>query len=249
MDASRWSPAAAKGSAWRSPADLPKPGAQVIITARTEAQLQQAADELQSATGGSVTPRVVDMARREDQTDLARWALDQFGKVDILVNNAGSNLPQNLVDITDEAWDYILELNFSSCMRLARALAPKMIEGRWGRIVHLSSVMALASNPGRGPYSGTKAALIGMSRAHALELGPHGITVNCIAPGPILTDLPMNLLSDAQKKQFAERTAVKRWGDPIDIVGAALLLASEAGRNITGTVIVSDGGMLCRTFE
>jgi len=224
-------------------------GADVIITARHENELQSTTKEMRGKTKRRVEYRVVDMADRKQPLDLAKWALDQFGKVDIVVNNAGSNQPQSLIDTTDEAWDYILELNFSSCMRLARALAPGMAERRWGRIIHLSSVMALASNPGRGIYSGTKAALIGMTRAHALELGPHGVTVNCIAPGPILTDLPMNILSDQQKKNFAERTAIKRWGEAIDIVGPALLLASDAGRNITGSVITSDGGMLCRTFE
>jgi NAD(P)-dependent dehydrogenase (short-subunit alcohol dehydrogenase family) len=134
-------------------------------------------------------------------------------------------------------------------MALARALAAGMIERRWGRIIHLSSVMALASNPGRGCYSATKAALIGMTRAHALELGPFGITVNCLAPGPIATDLPMSLLTDEQKQRFAELTAVKRWGETRDMVGPLLMLASEAGAYITGTVVVADGGMLCRTFD
>ena len=108
--------------------------------------------------------------------------------------------------------------------------------------------MALTSNPGRGVYSATKAALLGMSRAHALELGPYGVTVNSIAPGPVLTDLPMSLLSDEQKKSFAERTAVKRWGDPVDMVGPAMMFAGAAGKYVTGTVIVADGGMLCRSF-
>ena len=134
-------------------------------------------------------------------------------------------------------------------MLLSRELAPTMIKNKWGRIVYTSSIMGLASNPGRGCYSATKAALLGLARAQALELGPHGITVNCLAPGPVATDLPMSLLSDEQKKTFAERTAVKRWGQPIDMVGPALLLASDAGGFITGNVIVADGGMLCRTFD
>jgi NAD(P)-dependent dehydrogenase (short-subunit alcohol dehydrogenase family) len=109
--------------------------------------------------------------------------------------------------------------------------------------------MAFASNPGRGLYSGTKAALVGMARAQALELGPFGITVNCLAPGPVLTDLPMNLLSEEQKQQFAERTALKRWGRVEDMVGPVLLLSSEAGAFITGTTILAEGGLLCRTFD
>ena len=88
-----------------------------------------------------------------------------------------------------------------------------------------------------------------MSRAHALELGPHGVTVNSIAPGPIATDLPMSVLNDEQKRKFSDRTAVKRWGQTVDMVGPAMLLATDAGAFMTGTVIVADGGMLCRTFD
>ena len=145
--------------------------------------------------------------------------------------------------------DEILELNFSSCMLVSKELAPGMIQRGWGRIVYTSSVMAVASNPGRGLYSATKAALIGMARAQALELGPYGITVNCLSPGPIATDLPMSLLNDEQKRRFAERTAVKRWGEVTDMVGPVMLMSSNAGAFVTGTHILADGGMVCRTFE
>jgi len=224
-------------------------GADVAIAARHENQLGTAADEIRRGLSVRVEYHVTDMNDRQQVDQLADWAIKTLGKVDILINNAGSNRPQTLVEIVDEDWDTLLELNLTSCMRLARALAPAMIERKWGRIVHLSSVMALASNPGRGPYSATKAALLGMARAHALELGPHGVTVNCLAPGPIATDLPMTLLNDEQKSRFRERTAVKRWGEVGDLVGPALLLASDAGAYITGTVLLVDGGMLCRTFD
>lgn len=224
-------------------------GADVAICARHEPELRNTAVEIADRLDTRIEPFVADLLDRSQAIDLAKQVVDRMGKVDILVNNAGSNEPQPLTETTDESWDRILELNFTSCMQLARALAPQMIERRWGRIIHMSSVMALASKEGRGLYSGTKAALLSMAQAHALELGPHGITVNCIAPGPIMTDLPMSLLSDEQKKTFAERTAVKRWGQPIDMVGPALLLASEAGAFISGTYILADGGMLGRTFD
>ncbi|MFO0871271.1 MAG: 3-oxoacyl-ACP reductase family protein [Pirellulales bacterium] len=228
---------------------LAEVGADVAISARHEDELRDAASEIGAGLGTRVETFVADMYQRGDVDRLAAWALRTFGRVDILINNAGSNRPQLLVDTTDDSWDRIFELNVTSCMRLARALAPQMVEHRWGRIIHLSSVMALASNPGRGCYSATKAALIGMARAHALELGPYGVTVNCIAPGPVATDLPMSVLNDEQKRKFAELTAVKRWGQTSDMVGPALLLASDAGAFMTGTVIVADGGMLCRTFD
>ena len=92
-------------------------------------------------------------------------------------------------------------------------------------------------------------AVLGLARAQALELGPYNITVNCLAPGPVATDLPMSVLSKEQQKVFAERTAVKRWGQVIDMVGPVVMLATEAGAFITGNVILADGGILCRTFD
>lgn len=228
---------------------LAEAGANVCITARHADELEAAKREIAAGLDVQVAWRICDMADREEVDAMADWVLEEFGKVDILFNNAGTNQPQTLVEATDESWDRVLEINFTSCMRLARKLAPGMIERGWGRIIHLSSVLAVASNPGRGNYSGTKAALSAMSRAHALELGPHGITVNCLAPGPIATDLPMSLLNDEQKTRFSERTAVKRWGETQDLVGPALLLASDAGAYITGTTLLVEGGMLCRTFD
>jgi 3-oxoacyl-[acyl-carrier protein] reductase len=224
-------------------------GADVAICARNSSELADAVRFIQEGLSVRVQSFVADLQQRHEADKLAQAVLQTMGKIDILVNNAGSNRPQPLTETTDDDWDDILELNLTSCMRLARMLVPGMIERKWGRIIHLSSVMALVSNSGRGCYSATKAALLGMSRAHALELGPHGITVNSIAPGPIATDLPMSILTPEQKQKFQERTAVKRWGRVEDMVGPALLLASEAGAFITGNVILAEGGMLCRSFD
>lgn len=224
-------------------------GADVAISSRSAGELKAAAGEIVDGLDVRCEYRVADMTVRSDVDGLAEWALDTFGKVDVLLNNAGVNEPQKLVETTDESWDRVIELNLSSCMRLARCLAPQMAERGWGRIIHMSSIMAITSNAGRGAYSATKAALIGMARAHALELGPHGVTVNCMAPGPIMTDMPMSLLSDEQKQAFAARSALGRWGDPIDVVGPALMLAGESGRYMTGAVVVVDGGVICRTFD
>ena len=223
-------------------------GANIAISARHEDELKKAKAEIGDGTNVKVEYFVADMTKRDDVKKLAKDVLAKLGRVDVLVNNAGSNKPQSLMETTEESWDEIVELNLTSCNLLSHLLVSGMIERKWGRIIHVSSIMALASNPARGVYSATKAALIGMARAHALELGPYGITVNCIAPGPVATDLPMNLLTDEQKRSFSERTAVKRWGQPIDMVGPALLLATDAGAFITGTYIVADGGLLCRTF-
>jgi NAD(P)-dependent dehydrogenase (short-subunit alcohol dehydrogenase family) len=123
-----------------------------------------------------------------------------------------------------------------------------MKERRWGRIIHISSIMGLASKDQRNAYSATKSALLGLARASALDLGEYNITVNCIAPGPFLTDLPGTLLTPEQKQSLASRTALNRWGEPKELAGPALLLASEAGSYITGEVLVVDGGSLVKTF-
>jgi NAD(P)-dependent dehydrogenase (short-subunit alcohol dehydrogenase family) len=223
-------------------------GADVVISSRHEDELKQAAAEIRKAGGGRVEYVVADMVERRDVARLAETALSKLGRVDILVNNAGTNNPQPIDQIRDEDWDRIIELNLTSCMALTRDLVPQMKERRWGRVIYMSSIMGLASKDGRGPYSATKSALLGLARAAALDLGEFGITVNCIAPGPFMTDLPGKMLSDEQKKVFADRTALGRWGQPREMAGPALLLASEAGSYITGSVLVVDGGSLVKTF-
>jgi NAD(P)-dependent dehydrogenase (short-subunit alcohol dehydrogenase family) len=221
-------------------------GADVVISSRHEEELRPALDEILRDTGRRGRYVVADMSRREDVARLARTALEQMGRVDILVNNAGTNKPQPIDAITDADWDNVVEINLTSLMALTRALVPQMKQRRWGRVIHISSVMGQVSKEKRNVYSATKSALIGLARANALDLGEHGITVNCIAPGPFLTDLPANLLSDAEKKAFADRTALGRWGDPKELMGPVLLLASDAGSYITGTTLFVDGGYLAR---
>lgn len=227
---------------------LAEAGADVAISSRHEDELKAAAGEIRAGLSSKVSCFVADMTRRDDVRRLADQVLQAMGRVDILINNAGSNLPQEIDQIRDQDWDRIVELNLTSCMLLSRALVPQMKARRWGRIIHISSIMGLASKEGRNVYSATKSALIGLARASALDLGPHGITVNCLAPGPFLTDLPGSLLSEEEKQGFAQRTALLRWGEPRELAGPALLLASDAGSYITGATLVVDGGTLCKTF-
>ncbi len=224
-------------------------GADVLISARHADALRAAAREIGDGLSARVEYAVADMRDRAQVDQLAATARERLGRVDILFNNAGSNRPQTLLETTDDAWDELLELNLTSCQRLARQLAPDMVARRWGRILYTSSILAFASGFGRGAYSATKAALVAMARAQALELGPHGVTVNCLAPGPILTDLPRSLLDESQQRRFIERTALQRWGQAEDLVGPALLLSSDAGAFITGTTLLADGGLLCRAFD
>lgn len=221
-------------------------GADVVIASRHEDELKAALEEILAGTGRKGAYTVCDVAKRDQVKNLAHFALETMGKVDILVNNAGMNAPQAIDEVTDETWDRVVEVNLTSVMALTRELVPQMKARKWGRVVHISSIMGQVSKEKRNVYSATKAALVGLAKASALDLGPFNVTVNCIAPGPFLTDMPMSVLSDAEKKVFADRTALGRWAQPRELVGPVLMLCSEAGSYVTGQVLTVDGGYVSR---
>jgi NAD(P)-dependent dehydrogenase (short-subunit alcohol dehydrogenase family) len=225
---------------------LAQAGADIFISSRNESELKAALGEILHGTGRKGSYCVADMASRDDVQRLAKTALERMGRVDVLINNAGTNVPQPVDAIADDTWDMVMETNLNSVMALTRALIPQMRARKWGRIIHISSVMAFVSKEKRSAYSATKAALIGLTHAAALELGQEGVTVNCIAPGPFLTDLPGKILSAQEKAEFAKMTAQNRWADPAELAGPALFLASDAASYVTGHVLVVDGGFLLR---
>ena len=227
---------------------LAEHGANVMICSRNEKELAAAAAEIGEGLEVSVVYKVCDLSKREDTDRLAAAALEKFDVIDILINNAGVNVPQPIDKVDDETWDRILEINLTSIMRLTRALVPSMKAKKWGRILHISSVLGVGSKPARNAYSATKASLMGLAKASALDLGPFGITVNCIGPGPFLTDMPMSLLSDNEKEEFSRMTALGRWGNARELAGPAILLASEAGSYITGEMLLVDGGAFARAL-
>ena len=225
---------------------LGEAGASVLICSRHQAELEKALDLIPLNGKARKGFLVGDLSKRAEATRLAEAAQHEFGQVDILVNNAGTNKPQSIDTIDDTVWDSVMELNLNSVMALSRALCKGMMARGWGRIIHISSIMGLLSKEKRNVYSATKSALLGLCRAMALDLGPSGVTVNCLSPGPFLTDLPMSVLSDAEKQEFSDHTALGRWGQTEELAGPLLLLASDAGRYITGANLVVDGGYTIR---
>ena len=158
-------------------------GADVVISSRHETELRTALEQILAGTDRRGHYIVADMSKRANVTRLADEAVQRMGKVDILVNNAGSNTPQQIDAITDEAWDNLLELNLSSVMALTRALVPGMKTRRWGRVIHISSIMGFVSKEGRNAYSATKAALPRSRSGQRFGTWRFGITVNCLARG------------------------------------------------------------------
>lgn len=165
-----------------------------------------------------------------------------FGSVSVLVNNAGITRDQLAMRMKDEEWDAVISTNLSSVFRLARASMRPMMKARGGRIINITSVVGTAGNPGQANYAAAKAGVAGMTRALARELGSRGITVNCIAPGFIDTDMTKSL-SEAQSEALMTQIPLGRLGKPEDIAAAVVYLASPAAAYVTGTTLHVNGGM------
>ena len=235
-----------KGLGFAMARGLALAGANVVIASRKLPELEAALPAILLGTKSRGECIAFDAADRRSVSALGAEALSRMVRIDILVNNAGMNAPQAIDAIDDATWDRVLEVNLSAVMALTRAVVPGMKANRWGRIIHIASIFGIVSKERRNAYSATKAALIGLARPSAIDLGPFGITVNCLAPGPFLTDMPKSMLNDAEKAEFAAHTCLNRWAEPGELVGPCLLLASDAGSYITGQTLVVDGGYTSR---
>ena len=169
--------------------------------------------------------------------------LDESGGVDVLINNAGKTEDNLLMRMSDEQWEDIMLINLTSVMRLTRGIIRGMIKKRWGRIINITSIVALTGNPGQSNYVASKSGLIGFSKSLASEVASRGITVNCIAPGFIKTNMT-DKLNENQTSSILNKIPMSRIGAPIDICSSAIYLASSDSNYITGQKIHVNGGML-----
>ena len=221
---------------------LASAGAQVTLVARTEALLSEVVRGIQSR-GGSADYVVADVTDETAASEVEQAVKERFGVCDILINNAGINNRKPIEEMSLDEWHDILEVNLTGPFMMSRAIVPGMKEKNWGRIINMTSIMSHVSLPNRTGYSTTKAGLLGFTRALALELAPHHITVNGISPGPFATEMNRSLIEDPEKnRQFLSRLPVGRWGRVEEIGQLAVYLCSEGAGYMTGTDLVIDGG-------
>jgi NAD(P)-dependent dehydrogenase (short-subunit alcohol dehydrogenase family) len=215
-----------------------KAGADVVIASRKLEACQVVAKDVE-AMGRRALPFAVHVGKWSDNDALAAAAYKAFGRVDILVNNAGmSPLAPSLVETSETLFDKVIDINFKGPFRLSSLVGEKMMAGDGGVIINLSSTASVLPMPHTIPYGGAKAAVNAMTVALAKAFGPK-VRVNCICPGPFLTDVSTAWRDD---KAAQQRLGLKRFGNPEEIVGTALYLASDASSYVTGQVIRVDGG-------
>jgi gluconate 5-dehydrogenase len=222
---------------------LARAGADVVITSRNVDSLQEFTGEIE-ALGRKVLPLPLDVREYRSIQEMAETAYDHFGRIDILVNNAGCNVRKPAVDVDWEDWNLVVDTNLKGGFFVAQAVARKMIPVRYGRIINIGSVTTVAGYAGITPYCASRGGVKQMTMSLADDWGHYNITVNCLAPGWFKT-AQTKVLYDNQEwvDYLVDRIPLKRLGQPNDLDGTVIYLASDASAYMTGQTVLVDGGI------
>ncbi len=222
---------------------LARAGADLIITSRDPAALKPFQAEIESL-GRRVLPLALDVRDHDSIQKMVEAAAAHFGKIDVLVNNAGCNVRKPAVDVTWDDWNLILDTNLRGTFFVAQAVARHMIPKKYGRVINIGSVTCVAGYAGMGPYCASRGGVKQLTMSLADDWGVHGITVNCLAPGWFKTRQNEKLYENQEWVEYiCDRIPLKRPGQPMDLDGAVVFLASDASAYITGQTLLVDGGI------
>jgi NAD(P)-dependent dehydrogenase (short-subunit alcohol dehydrogenase family) len=222
---------------------LARAGADLVITSRKIESLQPFKEEIE-ALGRRALPVALDVRDYDSIQRLVPAVLEYYGKIDILVNNAGLNVRKPALDITWEDWNVVLETNLRGSFFVSQAVARVMVQQRKGRIINIGSVTTVFGYAGLGPYTASRGGTKQLTMSLADDWGPHGITVNCLAPGWFKTAQNAVMYDDPEWVAYlVDRIPLKRPGQPHDLDGAVVFLASDASEYITGQTLLVDGGI------
>ena len=215
--------------------ELLRQGAKVVGTATTQ-------EGAAAISAGGLIGKVLDVRDAAQCDELVGAVQKEQGEILILVNNAAVTRDNLALRMKDADWDEVMETNLKPVFRLSRAVMRGMMKARWGRIINITSVVGASGNAGQANYAAAKAGVVGMAKSLARELGSRSITVNCVAPGFIDTDMT-RALSEEQKSALLAQIPLGRLGSPEDVAAAVAYLASPAAAYVTGTVLHVNGGM------
>ncbi len=217
-------------------------GADVVVASRTASDLEAVAEEAR-AMGRKALVHQVDCTKAAEIKAMADAAVAEFGRVDILVNNAGININKSCLDMTEEDWDLVLDTNLKSYFLASQAVGRYMVEQKYGKIINISSTFGLVGFENRTAYAASKGGVGQLTKVLAIEWGKHNVRVNAIAPTATRTTINEELFANEDwQKWMLERLPVKKFAVPVDMVGAAIFLASDASDMVSGITLPVDGG-------